>query len=73
MYREECRNEACGDGDGAGDGDGDEDGGGGGRTYLRTFDVTATKPHNGRHRHKTGRTCDDCGAGLYTLVEFNRP
>ena len=30
-------------------------------TYERAFDVTATKPHHGRHRHKTGRACDACG------------
>jgi NAD-dependent SIR2 family protein deacetylase len=34
----------------------------------RTFDVTSGKPHNGRHRHKTGRACDSCGSDLKDVV-----
>ena len=37
-------------------------------TYERAFDVTATKPHHGRHRHKTGRACDACGWDLRDVV-----
>lgn len=58
VYREECRNEDCAMAETPGG-------------YLRTFDVTATKPHNGRHRHKTGRQCDECGGDLHdTVVQF---
>ena len=60
VYREVCKNESCPMGPDIAD-----------RTYHRTFDVTATKPHNGRHRHKTGRVCDGCGGDLHdTVVQF---
>jgi len=35
---------------------------------ARDFDVTARKPHNGRHRHKTGRACPGCGGDLRDVV-----
>jgi NAD-dependent SIR2 family protein deacetylase len=37
-------------------------------TLARDFDVTAGKPHNGRHRHKTGRLCPGCGGDLRDVV-----
>ena len=57
VFREECRNEACPMGPTPRD-----------RTYRRVFDVTSTKPHNGRHRHRTGRRCDACGGDLHDVV-----
>ena len=33
-----------------------------GAVFTRAFDVTAGKPHSGRHRHSTGRRCERCGA-----------
>ena len=35
---------------------------------VRDFDVTARKPHGGRHRHKTGRACPGCGGDLRDVV-----
>ena len=35
---------------------------------TRDFDVTARKPHDGRHRHKTGRACPGCGGDLKDVV-----
>ena len=35
---------------------------------ARDFDVTARKPHGGRHRHKTGRACPGCGGDLRDVV-----
>ena len=35
---------------------------------ARDFDVTARKPHNGRHRHKTGRACPGCGGDLRDVI-----
>ena len=57
VFREVCRNDACPMGPTPSD-----------RTFHRAFDVTSTKPHNGRHRHRTGRRCDACGGDLHDVV-----
>jgi NAD-dependent SIR2 family protein deacetylase len=57
VYAEKCENRGC-----PGVSDGSK------AIFEREFDVTAGKPHNGRHRHKTGRGCELCGSDLKDVV-----